>query len=97
MVSYFSNKEWKLLGFRKSTKQFKKYDAILQNIKTLKEKIIPFGDNRYEQFYDGILGLYSHKNHYDNQRRLLYRQRHKKDLKNGYYSAGHFSYYGLWG
>jgi len=89
--------EYKLKGFEKATSVNKKYNAVLINKTTKKEKRIPFGDSRYEQYKDSTgLGLYSSKNHNDKKRRDLYRQRHEKDLKDGYYSAGYFSMKYLW-
>ena len=38
----------RLLGYRKSTRKFKKYDAILQDTETGKESYVPFGDTRYD-------------------------------------------------
>jgi hypothetical protein len=94
---YFSKKEWGLLGFEKSHVIHKKYNAIIINHNTKKIKKIPFGDLRYQQYRDQVyLNLYSHLNHYDEDRRRLYILRHKKDIKNGYWSAGLFSMFYLW-
>ena len=87
-------KSYKLLGFEKGTGN-KKYNALLQDKKTKQIKKISFGDIRYQQYKDNVLGLYSHLDHNDNKRRALYRTRHKHDKLNEY-SAGHFSYYWLW-
>ena len=45
-MTYYSKKEYKLLGYRKSKTKHKKYDAVLENKKTGKIKYVPFGDNR---------------------------------------------------
>ena len=96
-MSYFSFAEYKLKGFEKATAVNKKYNAILVNNATKKIKRIPFGASDYEQYKDITgMGLYSSKNHNDRTRRDLYRQRHAKDLKDNYFSAGYFSYYYLW-
>ena len=96
-MSYFSMNEYKLNGFERSKTKNKKYDAILIDKSTKKIKRIPFGDSRYEQYRDSSgLGLYSSKDHNDKKRRQLYRQRHAKDLRNDYYSAGYFSMRYLW-
>jgi hypothetical protein len=96
-MTYYSKKEYKLLGYRKSKTKHKKYDAVLENKKTGKIKYVPFGDNRYENYHDLTgLNLYPHLLHGDKKRRKLYRARHKKDLKTGYYSPGYFSYYVIW-
>jgi uncharacterized protein YlbG (UPF0298 family) len=94
----FLNKyEYGLIGFEKSNRKNKKYNAILINYNTKQKKIIPFGDLRYQQYKDRTyLNLYSHLNHNDENRRRLYILRHKKDIKNGFYSAGYFSMFYLW-
>ena len=96
-MSYFPYSDYKLKSFERSNTKNKKYNAILVNKLTKKIKRVPFGDSRYEQYRDITgLGLYSSKDHNDKTRRNLYRQRHAKDLKDNYFSAGYFSYYYLW-
>ena len=95
--SYYSKYEYGLIGFEKSNRKNKKYNAILINYNTKQKKIIPFGDLRYQQYKDRTyLNLYSHLNHNDENRRRLYILRHKKDIKNGFWSAGYFSMFYLW-
>jgi hypothetical protein len=90
-------RDYKLVNFETSKTKNKKYDAILQNKSTGKLVKIPFGDNRYQHFKDSTgVGLYSNKDNGDLKRRQLYRQRHQKDLKKGYYSPGFMSFYFLW-
>ena len=43
-MSYFSKKEWKFKKFQRSNTKNKKYDAIIENKETGREKRIPFGD-----------------------------------------------------
>lgn len=94
---YFSKTEYKFVRFEKSKTKHKKYDAIIQNKKTSREKHLPFGDVRYQHFKDSTgLNIYSHLDHNDNDRRRLYRARHKQFLKNGYYSPSYYSFYYLW-
>jgi hypothetical protein len=94
---YYNKKEYKLLGYRRSNTKHKKYDAIIENKKTQKKIHIPFGDKRYENYHDLTgLNLYPKLLHNDKNRRRLYKARHKKDLKEGYYSPGYFSYYIIW-
>ena len=96
-MSYFSKKEWKFEKFEKATAKHKKYKAILRNRKTGRKHTVNYGDSRYEQFRDSTgLGLYSKKNHGDMKRKKNYRARHRKDIKDGYYSAGYFSMKYLW-
>jgi len=94
---YLSMDDYKLLGFRKSTKEFKKYDAILSNRKTGKIKYMSFGDNRYDNYRDMTgLDLYPDKIHNDKKRRLLYRLRHHHNVRYGYWSPSWFSFFVLW-
>ena len=92
---FYSKNEYKLIKYEKSKTKNKKYDAILQkNNKTYR---VPFGDNRYENYHDKTgLSLYPKLLHGDKKRRILYRARHHKDIKEGYYSPGWFSFYILW-
>lgn len=94
---YYSKKEYKLLGFEKSTRKNKKYNAILQNKKTGRQTRVPFGDIRYKSYHDITgLNLYPHLIHGDKKRRKSYMARHKGFLKKGYWSPSWFSYYKLW-
>ena len=94
---YYKKTDYKLVGYTKSKTKRKKYDAVLQR-KTDKKIIrVPFGSIEYENYRDLTrLNLYPHLLHGDKKRRILYRARHKKDLKAGYYSPGFFSYFILW-
>jgi hypothetical protein len=87
-------KSYKLLGFERG-KGYKKYTAVLEDKKSKKIIHIAFGDKRYEQYKDNVLGLYSHLDHNDIKRKNNYRTRHKQDKLNEY-SSGYFSYYYLW-
>jgi len=94
---YYLKKLYKLVKYRKSKTKNKKYDGILENKKTGKIVYVPFGDIRYENYHDLTgLNLYPKLLHGDKNRRRLYRLRHKKYLKTGYYSPGWFSYYITW-
>lgn len=89
--------EYTFVKFKKG-KYPKKYYAELRNKKTGKEKNIPFGDVRYEQYFDKALGLYKSKNHLDKKRRDSYRARHAKEVPSfkKYYSPGYFAWRFLW-
>lgn len=87
--------DYKFIEFKKSNTKHKKYDAILMNKKTKKIKTVSFGDNRYEQYKDGALGIYSHLDHGDLKRRASYRARHDGE-QNNKFSSGYFSYKYLW-
>lgn len=87
--------------FKKSTKKNKKYMVL-----TKKGKWIHFGaDPRiYKHYKDSTgLGLYSHLDHLDKERRDRYRKRHeailKRDGKPAYLDdeqPAFFSYHFLW-
>ena len=93
----FPKKLYKFIKFQKSNAKNKKYSAILKNKDTGRTIAINFGDTRYQQYKDSTgLGLYSHLDHIDKERRSRYRSRHKVHLKPGYYSPAYFSYRYLW-
>ena len=60
------------MEFKKSNIKNKKYSVI-----TPKGKKIHFGDKRYEQYEDKVLGIYSKLNHFDKERRKNYLKRSK--------------------
>jgi len=94
---YYKKSDYKLLGYEKSTRKNKMYDAILQKKSDNKIIRVPFGDIRYENYQDLTgLNLYQHLIHGDKERRKRYQNRHKVFLKNGYYSPSYFSYHCLW-
>ena len=73
----------------------KKYNAVLQHKETKRLKRVPFGDARYQQFYDNTgLNLYSHMNHGDKARRRLYYDRHGANAP--LFSSKYFSHRYLW-
>ena len=77
-------------------KSVKKYVAVLFNPQTNREVRVPFGDKRYEQYYDKI-GQYSDLNHNDGNRRRLYRLRHAGEgNESNKYKAGWFAWHYLW-
>lgn len=72
---------------KKGTAKNKKWKAIFYD-GDKKLKTTQFGDDRYKDYTQ----------HKEKERRDKYRSRHKKDLEKGdYMSAGHLSYYILWG
>ena len=99
MVKYYKDySEYKHVGFRKSTRNGKKYDAILEHKKTKVKKYIPFGAIPYQQYKDTTgLNLYSDLDHLDDKRRKLYRARHgARGYEKIKYSPSYFSYNFLW-
>jgi hypothetical protein len=101
MTSYYSKKDYKLIGFRKSLKRLSKYDAILENKKNKKIIFVSFGGIKkngipYTQFKDRVpLKLYTKYDHNDQDRRLRYLKRHSKNI-NMPYSKSWFSEKFLW-
>ena len=86
----------KFIKFEKSKAKNKKYVAILKNTETGRTKKINFGDKRYQHYRDKTgLGLYSHLDHRDPERRRRYRARHGKTMTKKY-SASWFSAKYLW-
>lgn len=73
-----------------STRRNKKYDVYDFNYKYLTS----FGDKRYQHYHDR-LGLYSKLDHWDQERRRLYRLRHTESHTNPK-KAGYWSWYWLW-
>lgn len=61
----------------------KKYDALFYNT----GKIVPFGDSNYSDY----------TLHGNEEKRRLYRLRHRNDNLEDPFSAGALSYYLLWG
>lgn len=83
------------IGFAKSSTKNKKYDAILKHKETGRIKKIPFGDSRFQQFYDNTgLNLYTHMNHGDKARKRLYYNRH--GITAPLFSSKYFSHRFLW-
>ena len=89
---------YKLIGFRKSKRKNKKYDAILENKQTGKNKYVSFGQLPYEHYEDKTgLDIYKHLNHYDKNRRRLYRIRAgSNDYQKVVFSPAYFSWNYLW-
>ena len=96
---YYSQREYRLLGFKRSQVKGKKYSASIQHKTTGKKRTINFGSTTKpnQQYRDSTgLGLYSHLDHGDKKRRTSYRARHSVYLRKGYYSPSYFSYTFLW-
>lgn len=92
---YYKKTDYKLVGYRKARNPKKKYEGILKRKKDKHIVYVPFGSSDYTNYGDKT-GLNLYKTNNDKQKRKLYRLRHVKDLKVGYYSPGYFSYYILW-
>jgi hypothetical protein len=95
MVTVDNPSLYKFIKFQISRTSGKKYDAILVNKKTGKERRIPFGAKGYQHFKDKALGRYSSLNHNDPVRRSSYRRRHAGEEKRKF-SSGWFAWHYLW-
>jgi hypothetical protein len=94
---YYKISDFLLKGFQKSTRKGKMYDAILQNKNSKKIIKVPFGDNSMGNYGDKTgLNLYPQLIHRDPKRRSAFHSRFFHLLKEGFYSAGYFSFYYLW-
>lgn len=74
--------------FRKSTRKNKKYDAFKDG-----KYITSFG-SRFHEHYNDRIGLWSHKDHNDKERKRLYYARHGRNAKKD--TAKYFSHKYLW-
>ena len=91
--------DWRLLGFKKSQAKGKKYSALIQHKKNDRIRTINFGSTTKpnQQYRDSTgLGLYSHLDHGDKERKKRYISRHKVFIRDKHYSAGYFSMRYLW-
>lgn len=100
MVKYEKSK-YKFVEFKKSNNPRKKYSAFLENKETGRKVKIDFGDSSMEQYRDTTgLGLYSHKDHLDKNRRRQFRSRFsglkQKQQWSKYFTPLYFSYTKLW-
>ncbi len=92
---YYSQREWRLLGFKKSQAKGKKYAALIQHKTNNRIRTINFGAIGYSTYHDKTgLGLYDV--HGDKKRRASYIARHSVFVRKGYYSSGYFSMRYLW-
>ena len=83
-MTFWDKKDYKLVGFEKSERKNKMYNAILKSKFGLYHRV-PLGDKRFEIFRDKTgLNLYPHLIHNDEERRKNYRKRHQVYLKEGY-------------
>lgn len=94
---YYLKTQYKLIGYEKSTRKNKQYNALLERKSDKKIIRVPFGDKNYQNYQDKTgLNAYPELIHNDKNRRRLFRERHKGYLKEGYYSPSFFSYHILW-
>ena len=54
-------------------------------------------DGKTKTIHFGASGYQDYTQHHNKDRRMLYRQRHEKDLKGDPMRAGYLSFYILWG
>jgi len=94
-MTYYKMTKYTLLGFNRAANQTKKYDAILQSIRSGRTVRVPFGQRGYQHYKDQI-GYYSDFDHYDKNRRRSFLARNENNIKAGYFSPGYFSATYLW-
>ena len=71
--------QFRLLRFERSRTKGKKYDAIIEDVKTKRTQRVPFGQIGYAQYFDSTgKKLYSRYDHKDPERRKNYLARHEK-------------------
>lgn len=88
--------EWKLDGFRKSSRQGKKITAMLSSKDGLRKREVHFGQ-RGSETYQNKTGVDVDQVHGDKKKRELYRKRHAGEGDpNKKYSAGWLSWWYLW-
>ena len=87
---------FRFIKFQKSKTKFKKYDGIIEDVKTRRRQTVPFGDVRFEQYRDSTgLKLYSRLDHNDEKRRQNYLARHES-TRHKKWSPSWFSSVFLW-
>ena len=88
--------QFRLLRFERSKNPKKKYDAILEDVKTKRTQRVPFGQIGYSQYRDSTgLKLYSRLDHGDEERKKNYLARHEK-TRHKKWSASWLSWQFLW-
>lgn len=88
--------QFRLLRFERSRTKGKKYDAIIEDVKTKRTQRVPFGQIGYDQYLDSTgKKLYSRNDHKDPERRKNYKARHEK-TRHKKWSASWFADTYLW-
>ena len=73
------SEQFRFIRFERSHLPNKKYNAIIEDIKTRRKQRVPFGSTLFQQYKDSTgLKLYSHLDHNDLKRRSNYLARHEK-------------------
>jgi hypothetical protein len=94
---YYSMNSHTFLKNEKAISKGKKYTALIQNNESGKIKKINYGSSINQQYEDKTgLGMYTHKNHKDKDKRENYKKRHNVYIKQGFFSPGYFSMKYLW-
>lgn len=96
-LKYVASKTIKGIDFNfyTSSKPTKKYMVMFTNPETGREKVIHFGDIKYQHYYDGLSNVYQSLWHMDPKRRDSYRARHFQTAQR-FPSPSWFSYNFLW-
>jgi hypothetical protein len=87
---------FRFIKFQKAKNPLKKYEAIIEDVKTRRRQKVPFGSSIYPQYRDSTgLKLYSRLDHNDEKRRQNYKARHES-TRHKKWSASWFSDTFLW-
>lgn len=88
---------FRIVKFERSHLPQKKYNAIIEDVKTRKRMRVPFGSTVHEQYRDDVpLKLYKRLDHNDEKRRKNYLARHEK-TRHKKFSPSWLSAVFLWG
>ena len=89
--------EWELVEFKKASVAEKKYAAILKDKFTGRLVAVSFGRPGYWHYKDSTgLGLYSHLDHLNDERRQKFKERFSGYLMPQMYNPAFFSFHYLW-
>ena len=87
---------FRFIKFQKARDPKKKYEAVIEDVKTRERQRVPFGSSIHDQYRDSTgLKLYSRVDHNDEKRRQNYLARHEK-TRHKKWSASWLSSVFLW-
>ena len=87
---------FRFIKFQKAKDPLKKYEAIIEDVKTRRRQRVPFGSSAFQQYRDSTgLKIYSRLDHNDEKRRQDYLARHEK-TRHKKWSPSWFSSVFLW-
>ena len=87
---------FRFIKFQKAKDPSKKYEAIIEDVKTRRRQRVPFGSSSFQQYRDSTgMRIYSRLDHNDEKRRQNYLARHEK-TRHKKWSPSWFSSVFLW-